>query len=52
MQEPLDDDEDIATVYKPGPRQSAADDDAPTVYRDGRRSGEPQRGEPRTRRND
>ena len=40
MQEPLDD-EDIATVYKPGPRQSAADDDAPTVYRDGRRSGEP-----------
>ena len=51
MQEPLDD-EDIATVYKPGPRQSAADDDAPTVYRDGRRSGEPQRGEPRTRRND
>ena len=52
MQEPLDDDEDIATVYKSGPRQSAADDDAPTVYRDGRRSGEPQRGEPRTRRND
>ena len=52
MQDPLDDDEDIATVYKPGLRQSAADDDAPTVYRDGRRSGEPQRGEPRTRRND